>query len=674
MARTRKRRFDYIRKKFPKRMQTKLVVLFAGIILVFVALIAKITYINASKGDEYTKTVLDQQDYTSMVIPFQRGDIIDRNGTTIATSERVYNVILDVVALNEKNDTVKEDKVKQNQYLEATVKALTDIFGLDETEVRETIADSPKSQYTILKKAVDYDTAKAFEKKQEEDNLIAGVWLEKDYKRLYPYNSLASDLIGFSTADNIGATGIESAYNSVLNGTNGREYGYQTEDASSQYTIQDAVDGNNVISTIDVTLQNIVESAILEFNDAHKGEYRAGEPGSANTGVIILDPNSGEILAEASYPNFDLNNPRDLTTVYEQGVIDAMTDEELAEAYNNLWRNFAVSDAYEPGSTIKPFTVATALETGVLSTDDTFYCGGFKHVGDYDIYCHNRDGDGTLTVEQSVAYSCNVALMDIAERVGIANFTRYQRMFGFGQYTGVDLPAEATTEALLYTEENMGPTDLATNSFGQNFNVTMTQMVAAYASLVNGGNYYEPHAVKEIQDLNGRVLETKDPQIVRKTISEETSEQIKSYLKAVVDYGTGVKAQVDGYSIGGKTGTAEKLPRNQGKYLLSFMGAVPIEDPEVLIYCVIDEPNTGDQSNTGYVVELAQKIMEQALPYLSITKTRDGSQDGTAEPVDDGEYTDYDEDYTDTYSNDSGDYSSDDYDPDYTDWVGETEE
>ncbi|MDD3403459.1 MAG: penicillin-binding protein 2 [Hespellia sp.] len=664
MARTKKRRFEFLRKKFPKRMQTKLVVLFAGIILVFVALIARITYINLSKGDEYTKTVLNQQEYTSTVIPFQRGNIIDRNGTTIATSERVYNVILDVAAL-------LEDK----KALDPTVKVLVDCFGLDETEVRQIIEDSPKSKYSILKKGIDYDTAKAFEKVDEDnDNYpnVTGIWLEQDYKRIYPYNSLASDLIGFSTTDNIGTIGIENSYNSVLNGTNGRSYGYQTEQSTSEYTIQNAVNGNNVVSTIDVTLQDIVEDAILEFNDEHKGEYRTGEPGSANTAVVIMDPNSGEILAESSYPNFDLNDPRDLTTVYDQSVIDAMSDDELAENYNSLWRNFAVSDAYEPGSTIKPFTVAAALETGVITGDETYYCGGFKHVGDYDIYCHNRSGDGTLTVEQAVAYSCNVGLMDIAEQIGVADFTRYQRIFGFGQYTGIDLPAEATTEALLYNEDNMGPTDLATNSFGQNFNVTMTQMVSAYASLVNGGNYYEPHVVKEVQDQNGRVLETKDPQIVRKTISEQTSEQIKSYLKAVVDYGTGVKAQVEGYSIGGKTGTAEKLPRNQGKYLLSFMGFAPVENPEVLIYCVIDEPNAGDQSNTAYVVELANKIMSQALPYLSVTKTADEQQSGTSDAPSDGTYTDFDAAYQDDYNNDSGDYSTDDYKPDYTDWVGDT--
>lgn len=662
MARKKKRRFEYLRKKFPKRMQTKLVLLFAVIILVFVALIARITYINVSKGDEYTKTVLSQQQYSNTVIPFQRGNIIDRNGTTVATSERVYNVVLDVVELLADKDKTAVD---------TTVQALVSSFGLDENELRQQIKDSPKSQYLILKKEVDYDTAKAYEKLEEETKHITGVWLEDDYKRVYPYNSLASDLVGFANSDNIGSIGIESSYNSVLNGTNGRAYGYQTDNASSEYTVQEAVDGNNVVSTIDVTLQNLIETAILDFNNAHKGQVRTGEPGSANTAVMVMDPNSGEILAEASYPNFDLNNPRDLTTKYEQAAIDAMSDEELSTAYNDLWRNFCVSDAFEPGSTAKPFTIAAGFETGAITGDESFYCGGYEHVGDYDIYCHNRSGHGTVSVEETVAYSCNVGLMDIAAKIGVANFTRYQRIFGFGQYTGIDLPLEASTEALLYDADTMEETDLATNSFGQNFNVTMTQMSAAFASLVNGGNYYEPHTVKEVQDQSGRVLETKDPQIVRKTISEETSEKIKTYLKSVVEYGTGTGAQVEGYSIGGKTGTAEKIPRDEGKYLLSFIGAVPIENPEVLVYVVIDEPNVEDQSSSTYIMELSQTILSQILPYLNITKTADAQTASRNTDTDmvTQEYTNYDESYTDTYGNSSGDYSTEDYNPDYTDWV-----
>lgn len=646
-------------------MQEKLAILFVGIVLVFVVLIGRITYINASNGDKYTKVVLNQQEYDSRIIPFKRGDIVDRNGTKMATSERVYNLILDV-----------QELLAEKDYLEPTIKVLVDCFGCDEAEVRQEIADNPKSRYSKIKTDVSYDKKMEFDKIDSDNEKypdVKGIWLEEDYNRLYPYNSTASDVIGFSTSDNQGTIGIESSYNDILNGTDGREYGYLDEDSSLERTVKEVQNGNTVVSTIDVTLQNIVEQCILEFNDAHKGEYRKEDPGSTNTAVIIMDPNTGEILAESSYPNFDLNNPRDLTAAYSKEKLDKMTDEELTEAYNEVWRNFAVSDAFEPGSTAKPFTVATGLETGAITGDETYNCGGYLHVGDYDIYCHLRSGHGEQTIEQAIANSCNVSLMGIAEAIGIADFTRYQKIFGFGQYTGIDLPSEASTASLLYTKDTMEVTDLATNSFGQNFNVTMTQMVSAFSSLINGGYYYEPHIVKQIEDEDGNVLETKDPVLMRKTISEETSTKVKGYMKAVMDYGTGKSAQVEGYDIGAKTGTAEKIPRDQGNYVLSYIGYAPQENPEVLVYVVIDEPNVPDQSTSSYVLELSQKIMAQAFPYLNVSTISSDAADTTSadavQTPEDSTYQNYDSAYTEDYSNASGNYADDSYTPDYTDWI-----
>ena len=229
-----------------------------------------------------------------------------------------------------------------------------------------------------------------------------------------------------------------------------------------------------------------------------------------------------------------------------------MSEEEQVEAMNTLWRNFCVSDTFEPGSTIKPFTVATGLETGAITGNETYECGGYLHVGDYDISCHLKTGHGTVSVQDAIAYSCNVALMHIAEAIGIENFTKYQRVFGFGEYTGIDLPGEASTAPLLYTADTMQVTDLATNSFGQTFNVTMTQLAAGFCSLINGGYYYEPHVVKQIQDEDGKVIETKDPVLLRKTISAETSAQLKQYMKGTMEYGTGTAANVEGYDIGAK--------------------------------------------------------------------------------------------------------------------------
>lgn len=612
-----KRRRNPFRRKFSKTMQRKLVMLFAAIVLAFVFLVGRITYINAASGDKYTKLVLDQQQYGSRTIPFKRGDIVDRNGTKIATSERIYNVILDMKVM-----------LSKEEYIEPTIQVLEDCFGIAEEDVRTLMDKNPTGRYNILKKGVDYATAQKFNKIESDSEKypnVKGIWLEEDYVRKYPYNTLASDVIGFTVDGNVGSNGIEASYNSILNGTDGREYGYQDESTSFEQTVKEPENGQTVMSTIDLQVQSIVEKHILEFNEEHKNQAREGE-GSLDTAVIVMNPQNGEILAEASYPNYDLNNPRDLTKYYTEEQIEAMSDEEKLDALNSLWNNFCVSDTYEPGSTFKPFVISAGLETGVLTGEESYICGGVLHVGDHDIHCSNRDGHGTQTLKRALENSCNVALMQIGESMGAEEFTRYQELFGFGEMTGIDLPGEASTEGLLYEAENMDAASLATNAFGQNFNVTMTQLVASFCSLVNGGNYYEPHVVKQIQDENGNVTETKDPVLVRKTISKETSDIIKDYMYGVVEEGTGKSAAVEGYAIGGKTGTAEKLPRRNEKYLVSFIGYAPQENPQVVVYVVVNEPNAQGQANSGFATELASKIMGEIFPYLGIEKTAEKTE------------------------------------------------
>lgn len=590
-------------------MQKKLVGIFGIVVLAFALLVGRVTYINASNGEEYTKVVLDQQQYDSRVIPFKRGDIVDRNGTKLATSERVYNVILDVKAMLEDEDSV-----------DPTIQVLKDCFEIEEETVRNLIEEKPSSRYEVLKKSIDYNTALEFEEIDEDDENypnIKGIWLEEDYIRTYPYETLACDVIGFTADGNVGNNGIEASYNSILNGTDGREYGYQDESASLERTVKEPENGSTVVSTIDLQIQSVVEEHVLAFNEAHKNEARTGE-GSANTGVIVMNPQNGEILAEASYPNYDLNNPRDLTRYYSEEEIQSMGDEEKVEALTSLWNNFCVNEVYEPGSTFKPFTVAAGLELGNLTGDETYYCGGKLHVGDYDIHCNNRSGHGTQTLRQAIENSCNVALMEIGADLGVEEFTRYQEQFGFGKQTGIDLPGEQ--EGVLYTAENMDSASLATNAFGQNFDVTMTQMAAGFCSLINGGEYYQPHVVKQIQDENGNVTENKDSVLIGRTVSEETSQIIKDYMYSVVEEGTGSSAAVEGYDIGGKTGTAEKHPRGQGNYLVSFIGYAPQEDPQVMIYVVIDEPNVAVQSDSKLATTLAADIMKEILPYLGVEK------------------------------------------------------
>ncbi len=622
MSKKKQSRMKYLRHKFPKKMQKKLVVLFVAIVLAFVGLIVKITHINATNGERYTKIVLDQQQYNSREIPFKRGDIVDRNGTIIATSERVYNVILDAnVMLSGKDEEKKSATIMQVK------EVLREAFGIEASAIDEVIAEKPDSRYNIMKKRVSYADAQKYEALKQEVYVdendkehkkyphLKGVWLEEDYIRYYPYNSLASDVIGFTVAGNVGNAGIEASYNSILNGTNGREYGYLDTDSTLERTVKNAINGKNVMSTIDIALQSIVEKHIMAFNEAHRNEAREGN-GSLNTAVIIANPNTGEILAEASYPNYDLNSPRDLTAYFSEEDIAAMSDEERLNQLNKIWRNFCVSDSYEPGSTIKPFTIASGLENGTLSGNEGYYCNGYLHVGGYDISCHKREGHGFQNLKDSIANSCNVVMMHVAATMGDAELSKYQALFNFGKETGIDLPGEAV--GIIYQPGTFNSSTVATNSFGQNFNVTMTQMVAAFSTLINGGNYYEPHVVKQILDEKGNVIENIDPVLLKKTISEETCEMLKEYMVATMTTGTGKNAQVPGYLIGAKTGTAEKHPRDMGNYVLSYMGFAPADDPEVLIYVVIDEPNVEKQDTSKLVTDLSREIMAEAFPYLGI--------------------------------------------------------
>lgn len=623
MSKKKRGRFHHIRQKFPKRMQKKLVMLFIAIVLAFAGLIGKITHINATNGEKYTKIVLDQLKYNSRTIPFRRGDIIDRNGTVIATSERVYNVVLDsYVMLYQKEGEERENAVREVK------EVLGECFDIEASVIDEIVSERPDSRYNVLIKKVSYADAQeykaliaeTYKDKNNKDqykypNSRSSIWLEEDYIRAYPYSTLAADVIGFTVAGNVGNGGIEATYNDVLNGTDGREYGYLDTDSSLERTVKEAMDGKTVVSTIDIALQSIVEKHIVAFNEAHKNEAREGE-GSKNTAVIVMNPNTGEILAEASYPNYDLNNPRDLTKYYSEESIDAMSSEEKLEKLNQLWRNFCVSDSYEPGSVAKTFTIATGLENGTLSGGETYNCTGSMRVGGWTISCHKTEGHGIQTLSDGIANSCNVVMMRVVAAIGVDEFCKYQSVFSFGQETGIDLPGEAV--GLLYDQERMDSASLASNSFGQNFNNTMTQMVAGFASLINGGNYYEPHIVKQIQDQNGNVVENKDPVLLKRTVSAETSELMKQYMKQTMITGTGKTAKVEGYSIGAKTGTAEKHPRDHKSYLLSFMGFAPAENPEVLIYVVIDEPNVAKQDTSKYVLDLSREIMAEIFPYLGI--------------------------------------------------------
>lgn len=599
-----------IRRTINKKLTVVLVIIFAALLF----LVGRIIYIQMVRGERYKRIVLNQQEYSSLTIPYKRGDIVDRNGTILVTSMDVYNVILDCKVLNAKKDCI-----------DVSVGALVKIFELDETEIREKLNENKTSQYIVLKKKVSFEKVQEFNAYKETVDTnkayVTGIWFEKEYIRMYPYGSLAANVIGFITAGNEGVTGLEKYYNDTLNGINGRQYGYLDSDNDFQKNIINPTDGHTLCTTLDLNVQMVVEQKIKAFNDSlSDGEYGLG---SKNTAVIVMDPNSGEIYAMASYPSFDLNDPRDLSMYYSEEQLAEMSDEEILNILNNLWNNFCITSTYEPGSTAKPFTVAAGLDCGKLTGNENYYCDGVEKAGGHKIRCVNREGHGWETIEQAINNSCNDALMQMSRVIGVDAFTKYQAIFGFGKKTNIDLPGEARTDTLIYTIDNMNAASLATNSFGQNFNVTMVQLAAGFSSLINGGNYYKPHILKECWTADGRAEEQLSSYLIRQTISEETSRYLRKYLYTTVQVGTGHSAKVEGYTMGGKTGTAEKLPRGNKKYLVSFIGFAPAANPKLLIYVIIDEPNLENQAQSSLATNLAKEIMTEILPYFNIYPDED---------------------------------------------------
>lgn len=604
-------------------MKKKLVILFGGVLLALFGLLARITYINATNGDKYKKQVLSQaqQKYESRVIPAKRGDIYDRNGNLLATSNKVYNVILDCKAVN--TNTGTDDNPKQ-PYIEPTVKALVDILGLDEEDIRSRLNDpsTSQSQYQILKKELSMDEKKAFEEyttvtdemelsdEEEKERLnVVGVWFEEDYLRSYPFNELACDTIGFTFARDTADWGLEGYYNSTLTGADGRQYGYFNNNADVEQTIIEPSNGRNIKTTLDVGAQQIVEKWVNAFNK---------KMGAKNIGVIVEDPSTGEILAMDGGDRYDLNEPRDMSNVYTEEEIKKMNDAETVEALNGMWSNYCITDAYEPGSTVKPIVMASALEKGSITTSDTFVCDGYQNFGsDTTIKCAvYPNAHGTETLAEVIANSCNDGMMQIAAKMGSEQFIKAQSQFNFGTRTGIDLPNEGT--GIIHTTDTMGETELACSAFGQGFTCTMIQEINAMCAVINGGYYYQPHLVTEITDSSGGVIKTITPTLLKQTISGYISKEIREYMQSSVEEGTSRYTKVQGYSSGGKTGTAEKLPRNNGKYVVSFIGFAPVDDPQVVIYVVIDEPNAEDQADSKYPQYVAQAILNELLPYLNI--------------------------------------------------------
>ena len=601
-------------KKLLRRMHNKLYIVFGVLCILFVALIFRLMYIAYTSGEKYEKIVLSQQEYDSTIIPYKRGDIVDSKGTVLATSVDVYNVILDSKVLH-----ANEEKIS------STIAYLTQCFPeITADQVNQEITDNPDREYTVLAKHVSYEEKAAFEalmNGEDTKDQIAGIWFEKEYTRTYPYNSLASAMIGFANATT-GVIGLENQYNDTLNGTNGRSYGYLNADSNLEQTVIEPENGYSLVATIDTNIQSIVESAILQANEEMKQETEGQATGSNNTAVLVMDPQNGDVLAMASYPNFDLNNPKDLSAYFTEEELAGMSDEDKMNQLNKLWQNYTISNTFEPGSTFKPFTEAMGLDSGSLRGDETYICDGSEWVSGHEIHCVNRSGHGTEDLRGALRDSCNDALMQMVRAIGPANFAKYSREYGFGQKTGIDLPGEASTASLIFSEEQLARTEsnLAVSSFGQGFNVTMIQLASSFCSLINGGNIYQPHVVKKIVDGSGNTVQEISPVVTKETVSQEVSDTLRDYMYTVVSEGTGAKAAVEGYAIGGKTGTAEKVPRGSGNYVVSFIGFAPVDDPQVVVYVVVDEPHVADQSHCSQSSYIAKNIFSQILPYMNIER------------------------------------------------------
>lgn len=682
-------------KLFLKGMRRKTKIAYLLVVGVLVALTIRVVYINVANGKEYSEAVVLQMDYNSTDIPYERGEILDRNGNVLANSEKTYSLILEPVNI------LITEKGKA-----ATRAAVLEYFDVSGDDFDKHIANED-SYYEVVLKDLPYTKVKAFEDycKTDEGADVIGVRFETVYKRNYPNGSLACHLLGYTASGNVGQGGIEGYYNDYLNGVDGKTYRYMSGSGGVDSETVAAQNGETVVSTIDMNIQKIIEDNITEYMQ---------NTGAKQIGIIAMDPNNGEILGMASSRTYDPNDPmntqalRNMTVTVTQEVeiegadenadslisvesakknttattessedgtttesstessteatieqkknvkteeveydfskmsdeefqstIDGFTSDQLYEALNYVWQNYCISDVFEPGSTYKAFTIAGAMEDGVISDGDEFLCDGSQVVveGESPIYCSYRAGHGMVDVKRALAVSCNDALMQIADKEGPETFDKYQMIFNIGSKTGIDLEGETT--GIKYDVENLNPTELATSSFGQGVTTSMIQMAAGFCSVINGGNYYVPHVVKRLLDSDGNVVENMDPVLVRKTISKEVSDYMKTYLQAVVEEGTGYAAGIEGYTIGGKTGTAEKLPRGNGKYVLSFIGFTPVENPQIMLYVVVDEPHVEDQSGSGSGAKLFNQVMQDLLPYLNVYSTNgdDVAYDGTEEPL-----------------------------------------
>lgn len=587
---------------------------FAFILFAFFAAFAlmfgRVLYMKVVHGAEYEAAAKNQQiNRYDITIPPNRGSILDRNNQVLAISTTVYNVALDSLQLAEVAQQYPEEQEK-------TLTTLCEYFPeLDYNTLKQYVTVNPETGELYMNNHWKY-LVKGIERSVKEEleaMNLKGVYFEKSSKRSYPLNSSACHLVGFTRGD--AQWGLEGYYNSYMEGTPGRSFILYNGADSVVHQDYDAKDGDTIITTIDYNIQKIAEEVVAET---------AAEWSAKNVAAMVMDPYTGEVYAMAESHSFDLNNPNEIpeweTDITYTENWDQLSNEEQLNYLNTMWKNFCVSDTYEPGSIFKPMLVAAALEEGVITPNSSFQCNGYTDIGGYRIKCHLVSGHGNINVEQIMAQSCNMGVIQIANLLGADKFYEYQREFGFGDYTGIDLPGEAAGQ--LHSKESIGPTELATMSFGQTFNCTSIQVIAAFSSLINGGNLVKPHVVSQIVDADGNVVLQNDTEVVRRVISEKTSAYMRTALKATVENGLAKKLEIDGYSIGCKTGTAEQGSRtNDDLWALCNMSYFPAENPKYIVFTVINQPSDyveGVQTPTP----MTKKLIEGIIKYDNMEPTQ----------------------------------------------------
>ncbi len=550
-------------------------------------LIFRVIYIQTVKAEELQKMAYEQQTRDRLISP-KRGDILDRNGVEIATTQSVSAV------------SVIHAQIKDE---EAAAKYLSEKLDLDYEDVLKKV--SQRVALVRIKTKVDKELAQEIR-----DAGIPGVMVDEDIKRVYPFSTLASQVIGFVGKDNQGIIGLESKYDTFLKGESGKiltltdSRGVEISDFQERI---EPINGGNLVTSIDVVVQQYAEQTLEKAVTAKQAKSGM---------IIVMNPQNGEIYAMANYPTFDLNQPFTINNEELKEIWNTLSEKEKNDNLNKMWRNTSINDTYEPGSTFKIVTSSAGLEEGAVTLNDTFNCSGSYLAGDRQIKCWRFPrSHGTQTFREGVQNSCNPVFMAIAQRLGAETFYKYMLKFGFDKKTGIDLPGEAV--GIMHKLENIGPVELATMSFGQSFQITPLQLLKSAAAVVNGGYSITPHFAKEIVDDEKKVMDTFEYEKGEQIISKETSDTMRDILESVVSNGTGNKTYIPGYRIGGKTATSEKLPRKNGKYIASFMAFAPSDDPQVLALVLIDEPK-GVYYGGTVAGPVMQELLLNVLPHLGV--------------------------------------------------------